>query len=193
MDQPGKITRLLKAWQAGDDLAYQQLFEITIDALRAIAANVKRDERVASYSTCSLVHEAFLHLRSSHSVAIQDSAHFFKLFSKIMRNRIIDQARRIRSEKRGGKLHVVELAEGYTIPVSPLDAEEFLDLDCALKKLEAVEPELARVVSLRYFGGLTIVELAEVMGVSSSTVNRKWETAKTYLYANMKKKQFDSF
>ncbi len=127
MKEPGTITRLLKSWQAGSEEAYQQIFSMTIDTLRGIAGNHLNQESDKNYSTLSLINDAFTHLAETGLVQFNDRKHFFNFFGMVMRRKVIDKARSLQTEKSGGKIETVDLAEGMTLAISPTDTEEMLD------------------------------------------------------------------
>lgn len=177
----GEITGLLRSWSAGDSQALDRLMPAVYDPLRRIAASFLRRERPNhTLQTACLVNEAYLRLVDQSQVSWRDRVHFFAIAGQIMRRVLVDHARRHGSAKRGGSWERIALADaGLTFePGEP----GLLDLDDALSHLAALDPETARLVELRYFSGLTKQETAEVMGISSATVIRRWRMARAWLH-----------
>lgn len=177
----GEITRLLTSWSAGDPAALDELMPLIYDRLSGLASSFLRHERADhTLDTSSLVHEAYLRLVDQNQVQWRDRAHFFAIAGKTMRRILVDHFRRQASAKRGGdrvKLPLAATPEQLVEPVL-----DFLTLDGALDTLERCNAELARLVELRYFGGLTKQETAEVMGISTATVIRRWRMARAWLH-----------
>lgn len=180
MSAPGDVTGLLTAWKEGNSEALDDLIPIVYTELRKLARHQLRGERADhSLQPTALTHEAFLRLLGARRVSWQDRAHFFAVASQMMRRILVEHARKAAAAKRGGNATRVTLNE--------IDAaEEAADVDAvalheALADLEAVDERQARVVELRYFGGLNTDEAAEVLGISSSTVQRDWRVAKLWL------------
>jgi RNA polymerase sigma factor (TIGR02999 family) len=181
---PQQITRLLVAWQKGNQQAFNDLVPFVYQELRRIAARARRRERDGHMlQTTDLVHEAYLRLVDQHDVRWQNRAHFFAIAAQAMRRILIDRARRHLAAKRGGGAEPIELTEVADWPaVARLDV---LALDEALTRLEAFDPRQSRIVELLCFGGLTITEAAEVEQISERTVHREWKVAKAWLYRAM--------
>lgn len=181
------VTTLLLRWRAGDEAALDQLLPLVYSALRRLAARQLRDERSGhTLQATALVHEAYLKILGSDAGLVENRIHFFALAAKAMRRILIDHARRRAAEKRAGDLRRVTLTD--VLADSPHDHERQVDalaLDQALRRLEAFKPRAAQVVELRYFGGLTLAEAAEVLGVTSKTVTREWSTARLWLLDRM--------
>lgn len=174
------MTALLGDWGRGDSRALNQLLPLVYAELRRIAARHIRNERVDhTLQPTALVHEVYLRLVDQRQVDWRDRAHFLGVAARLMRRILVDHARRHDARKRGAGARCVsiddakELAAPQEMPV--------LALEHALDRLEKVDPELARIVELRAFGGLTIEEVAHVLNVSASTVKREWRTAKAWL------------
>ena len=185
MDQPrSDVTHLLGALRKGDRQALDALLPLVYGEMRAVAARALRGERGDhTLEPTALVHEAYLRMVGGENVPWQNRAHFLGCAARVMRNILVDHARARRAEKRGGGGHKVTLTDALG-----LAEERDLDLvalDDALRGLAAVDPELARVVELRYFGGLNEEEVAEVLGVSERTVRRGWTMAKAWLRREM--------
>lgn len=155
--------------------------------LRRIAARHLAGERTATtLQPTALANEAYLRLRDVEGVAWQSRAHFFAIASRIMRRVLVDQARSRATRKRGGDLSRIELLEGVNDEASlAMDPVELIDLDRALGTLAESEPRLARLVEVRFFGGLSIEEAAELFGVSTRTAKRDWTFARAWLLARL--------
>jgi RNA polymerase sigma-70 factor, ECF subfamily len=173
-----EVTLLLREWGDGNREAFNKLLPIIYNELRRIASNFLNRERSDSLQTTELVHEAFLRLTDQHSVNWQNRSHFFAIASQAMRRILIDAARERKAFKRGGEK--ISLDDSPTVSIE-LD-ESLLALDLALKELEDFDEHQAKIVELRYFGGLTIEETAEVLQISPATVKREWAIARTWLY-----------
>ena len=178
---PLDVTALLDGARAGDDAAVDALLPLVYDELRALAGGQLRGERSDHTLTpTALVHEAYLKLVGQHA-PWQNRAHFFGIAALAMRRVLVHHARRRAAGKRGGGLAAVTLHEDGVARETP--ADEVLALDEALDRLAAIAERPARVVELRYYGGLTHQETAEVLGVSVPTVKRDWQTARAWLGA----------
>jgi len=174
------ITRLLEAHREGDPAALERLTTLLYGELRRIAAYYLRAERPDhSLQPTALVHEAYLRLAEQRDFHWRDRAHFFALAARVMRRILVDHARARSAEKRGSARRVVPLDE--TLDVVASTDLDLVALDDALVALERLDPQQSRVVELRYFGGLTIEEAAEVIGISPATVKRDWTMAKAWL------------
>jgi len=174
------VTALLADWSRGDDTALDQLLPLVYYELRRIAARQLRSERANhTLQPTALVHEVYLRLVDQRQVDWQDRAHFLGVAAQTMRRILVDHARRHRAQKRGGGGHCVSIDDALELAAS--QEMPLLALDHALHRLEAVDPELSRIVELRAFGGLTIEEAAHVLKVSPSTAKRGWRTAKAWL------------
>ena len=186
-DAPSEITRLLRDWRNGEPGALDRLTPLVYDELHLIASrHMSREWRVSMYQTTALVSEAYLKLMGQRKLDWQNRAHFFAIAAQIMRRILVDDARRQVRQKRGGGLRGTELEDASEVISPPaLDAVDALALDDALTKLEALDPDQARIVELRFFGGLTIEEAAEVMRVSPATIKREWALAKGWLYREL--------
>ena len=178
---PGEITRLLKVWSGGDASALDRLLDLVHDRLHRLAGSFMNRERSQhTLQTTELVNEAYLRLVRQDQVQWRDQVHFFAIAGKVMRRILVDHARRNTQAKRGGKAQWLPLEKAEWMPVKR--ARELVELDEALKTLEAREAELAWVVELKYFGGLIKEEIAEVMGLSPATVTRRYRAARAWLY-----------
>ena len=183
-DQTSETTQLLRAWAGGDRDALEQLTPRVYRTLRRIAGHQLRNERAGnSMQATALVHEAYLELVDVTNVNWQHRAHFFAISAQIMRHILLDRARRRVSAKRGGTAERVNLDE---LPdLSGDRAKELIALEDALNTLAANDPRKARVVELRFFGGLSVDETAEVLAVSPETVMRDWKFARSWLHAEL--------
>lgn len=179
------ITELLSALRSGDNEAVDALFPVIYDELHGIAHRLLSRERDDhTFSTTALVHEAYFKLVDQDRVQWQDRAHFCAIAAQAMRRILVDYARRRNAKKRGGRHPHLYLDEN-TIAIDQ-QAGLVLTLDAALDRLKSLNERLARVVDLRFFGGLTEEEMAEVLGVSPRTVRRDWVKARAWLYRELK-------
>lgn len=168
---------LLVAWRGGDTAARDELFDLVYRELRQISAALLRSERNSSLSTGDLVNEAVLRLIRLDRIEWADKAHFLALSARAMRRALVDHARKKRTDKRHhDKVTLMTQVHGGGMEKLELDR-----LDKALIRLQAIDPERAEIVELRYFGGLSLEEVAEVMGTSDSTVKRHWRVARAWL------------
>ena len=179
-----RITQLLVAWSGGRREALDDLLPLVYDELRRLASRYLRHESPDhTLQPTALVHEAYLRLVDQRRVRWRNRAHFYGIAAQIMRRILVDHARAQRAEKRGAGWERVPLIE-EEMPASAGDVD-VLALDEALARLAAFDPQQAQIVELRYFGGLTIDEVAEVVGVSAATVVREWTIAKAWLRAEL--------
>lgn len=178
---PNEVTQLLVDWSNGNKAALDQLMPIVYKELRRLASNYLRKERHNhTLQSDALVNEAYLRLVDYSNLRWQDRAQFFGLAAQLMRRILIDHARNHRYAKRGGGAHKVSLDAAAVL--SEERAADLVALDDALTSLAGIDPRKSHVVELRFFGGLSIEETAEVLKVSSMTVQREWRWAKAYLY-----------
>ena len=181
-DDP-QLTSLLLAWQRGDQGAANELVPLVYAHLRNIAANRLRSERDGhTLQPTALVHEAWMRLMRQHGADWQNRSQFFAIAAQIMRRILVDHARRRLASKRGDGAAVVDLDELADAIASPMPDERLLSLNDALEQLAALDERQARVVELRFFGGLSVEETAEVMDLSPTTVKREWATARAWLF-----------
>lgn len=176
-----EITELLDAWNRGETAALDELIPLVYDELHRIAAvRMAEDEHgEITLRPTALVHEAYLRLLENRHPNFSDRSHFFGAASRLMRRILVDHSRRRNAARRGSGDIRVEMAEAN--PIAPFTFD-WVDLNTALDKLETLDPELARLVELRYFGGLTIPETAEAMRISEAEVKRQWPAAKAFLF-----------
>jgi RNA polymerase sigma factor (TIGR02999 family) len=180
--QSQEITRLLVSIRDGDRAALDELVPLVYTHLHSMASRtLASGGRSEVLDTTALVHEAFLKLQGKEELQLQDRKHFFSVAALAMRQIAIDHARHSRAQKRGGAMKRVDL-EGAKIPVRD-SAEELLALDEALTRLKVLDERVARVVELRFYGGLSVEETAEVLEIDPRTVKRDWRKARAVLYA----------
>jgi len=184
---PADVTRLLHEWRSGHKDALDRLMPLVYEELHFMASRHRSRERSGGpLQTTALVNEAYLKLVGQRNVAWQNRAHFFAIAATLMRRIVVDQARRDQRPKHGGDAIAVSLDD---VPVmaekSPVDAVDAIALDAALSKLETLDSEQARIVELRFFGGLTVEETGEVMDRSPATIKREWTLAKGWLYREL--------
>jgi RNA polymerase sigma factor (TIGR02999 family) len=176
-----EVTQLLVAWGRGDAAAGERLLPVVYAELHRRAAAAMRREQVGhTLQTTALVHEAYMRLVGQREIAWKNRAQFYGVAAQLMRRILIDQARERLAEKRGGGAHQITLS-GIEAPDSDEDAMEVMALHEALGRLAKLDPRQARLVELRYFGGLGIEETAEALEVSPATVKREWATARAWL------------
>ncbi len=185
MTDPADVTPLLIAASGGDKDALDRLIPIVYAELRRLAHRQLARESVGhTLDTTALVHEAYMKLADLDRIQWQDRAHFFALSSRLMRRVLIDYAEKRKAKKRGGGRARLSLENVKLI--SEDRAEDLLELDEALTRLESQDERLCRVVEYRFFGGLTIAETAEVLSVSAATVKRDWDMARAWLSRELK-------
>ncbi len=178
---PEDITGLLIAWSGGDRAALDRLMPLVYQELRRLARRQMRRERPGdTFQTTALVNEAYLRLVDYERVQARDRSHFLSIAAQAMRRILIERARSRRTDKRGSNPQRVSLEDAAN--VSDERATELVALDDALRVLAAIDPRKSQLVELKYFGGLTIEETADVLGVSTPTVERDWRTAKIWLH-----------
>ena len=185
--QLSETTQLLRAWAQGDPVALERLTPRVYNELRRIAGHFMQNERPGrTLQTTALVHEAYLRLIDVTNVDWNHRAHFFAVSATVMRNILLQRARKRGAGKRGGKLPRVNLDDIPDVCSAP--ARELIVLDDALHALAEFDPRKARVIELRFFGGLSVEETAEVLKVSPDTVMRDWRLARAWLLAEMSRR-----
>lgn len=185
MSNPGatNVTRLLARWNAGDDEAAEDLLPLVYDELRRLARSYLRKERAEhTLQPTALVHEAYMRLADRVNPPWKDRVHFYAVVSKVMRRVLVDHARTRGALKRGGQVIKVPIDEAR---VAAEHEAEILALDEAMDRLEAMDPRKARIIDLRFFGGLTIDETAAVIKVSAPTVINETRKARAWLFAEI--------
>ena len=175
-----EVTRLLQQWGSGDGKALDELIELVYPELHRIAARYLQGRPGQTLQSTALVHEAYLRLLGRQDVHWSDRTHFYAVAARIIRGILVDHYRAQRAEKRGGDAEKVTL-DAFAASSPAADLVDLLDLDTALRELEQLDPQQARIVELRYFAGLSIEETAHVAGVSPATVKRDWLLAKAWI------------
>ena len=179
------VSELLVKWRAGDEQALQALIPLVYKELHDLAHHYLRRERSGhTLQTTALVHEAYLRLVDQKPLDVENRAHFVGVAARLMRQILVDYARSHRAAKRGPDRKVeLEVA----LPLPQKRNADVVAVDDALKSLEQVDEQQSRIVELRFFGGLTTEEAAEVLGISRSTAKREWNVAKAWLFRQMKR------
>lgn len=189
MAQPRQpeITELLVQWRQGDGTALERLVPIVYAELGRMAArHMKKERALGSLQPTALVHEAYLRLVNVRDASWQDRVHFYGAVANIMRRVLVDLSRARRARKRGsGALRVSLSYVDAAVPGSDAGEPDVWELDGALTELSEFDPELGRLVELRYFAGMTVEETAEVMKQSPATVKRRWQVAKGWLHRRL--------
>jgi RNA polymerase sigma-70 factor, ECF subfamily len=187
----GDVTVLLAELTKGNEEAASRLIPLVYTELRRLASSYMRKERTDhTLQATALVHEAYLKLIEQRAVNWQSRAHFFGISAQIMRRILVDHARGHLRDKRGGGQIEVPLDEA--IVFAPQQSSELVKLDEALDRLVQFDPRQAKIVELRFFGGLTVEETAEVMAISPKTVKRDWSIAKAWLHGELKQNHADT-
>jgi RNA polymerase sigma factor (TIGR02999 family) len=180
----GDVTALLQAWTGGDLSARDELMAVVYAELRRRAASRLRRERADhSLQPTALVHEAYLRLIDQRRTVWQNRAHFFAVASELMRRILVDHARGRKMAKRSGRWQRLDLTDA-DLRSHPRDVD-LLDLDAALTRLATFDPRHAQIAELRFFGGLSLEETAHVVGRSVATVERDWQSARAWLFAQL--------
>jgi len=177
-----EVTRLLHEWASGNEAVLSPLMDLVYPELRRLAARHLQSER-SGHTPTELVHEAYLRLAQQPDKVWNDRTHFFAVAARIVRNILVDHARARLTAKRGSGSLTIALADEVA-QVAPPEVD-LLDLESALRRLEQMNQQQSRVVELRYFGGLSIEETAEVLRISVSSVKRDWIVAKTWIRRQM--------
>ena len=180
------VTQLLRAWGDGDAGALERLVPLVYDELHRLARRYMAQEHPGhTLQTTALVNEAYLRLVDSTQASWHNRSQFFAICAQMMRRILVDWARARQAAKRGGEAHPLELEEALVVSDKP--GEDLVSLDDALRELAVLDPRKSRVVELRFFGGLSVEESAEVLKVSVETVMRDWKFAKTWLRRELSK------
>lgn len=186
MSQPEQVTVLLKAMTDGDENAPEKLLPIIYNDLRRLAgAYLSNERKDHTLQATALVHEAYLRLVDWQNVSWQNRAHFFAVAAQVMRRILVDHARGKKADKRGGFGQMLALDEAVSF--AEKKDVDLVALDDALKELEKSDPRQAKIVELRFFGGLTIEETAEALRISPATVKNEWSFAKAWLRVELTK------
>jgi RNA polymerase sigma factor (TIGR02999 family) len=176
------VTQLLLDWRSGDKTALDKLLPLVHAEMSRLAKHYMRRERAGhTLQTSALVNEAYLRLVDHKNIQWQNRAHFFGVAAQAMRRILVDHARRRGYLKRGGGAKQVSLDQAAIVPEKESEHADIVALDAALDKLGEFDPRKSRIIELRYFGGLSVEETAEVMEVSSVTIKREWSTARAWL------------
>ena len=184
-----RLTQLLQAWQQGDQPAGEQLVPLVYAELRRIARMKLGGERSGhTLQATALVHEAWLRLMQQHGAGWQNRAQFYAIAAQAMRRILVDHARRREAAKRGAGEPMADVDELADVLASPVPDEQLVALDAALETLAAMDERQAKVVELRFFGGLTVEETGEVLSLSPTTVKREWATARLWLFRAIQQK-----
>jgi RNA polymerase sigma factor (TIGR02999 family) len=183
-DRPSDISGLLHRWSGGDRAAFEELMPLVYNELRRLANHYIKGERGGhTLQSTALVHEAYLRLVGAQTMQWQGRAHFFAVAAQNMRRILVDHARQHQAGKRGSGARKEPLEEALTVPIQPdLDIAA---LDESLNSLASFDPRKSRVVELRFFGGLTTGEIAEVLSISPAAVRNDWVVAKAWLYRDL--------
>ena len=177
----GEVTLLIGAARAGDRGAFDKIFELLYPELRQVARRrLARGSRDGTMETTALVNECYMKLLKRESLTPSDRAHFLAYAATVMRSIIVDAVRFAKTDRRGGDAEQVEL-DSELIGTLPAESDEVLDVHAALDDLSRIDDRLARVVEMRYFGGLEDEEIAEALGLSARTVRRDWDKARLLL------------
>lgn len=188
----GEITQLLQGWRGGDRKALDSLVPIVHNELQRLARYHLRKERPDhTLQSAALVNEAYLRLVGMNSPHWKGRSHFFAIAAQLMRQILVDYARRHRAGKRGGRHRTLSLEDTGTPEVSKAPDMEVVALDDALKTLAGLDARKVQVVELRFFGGLSFEEIAEVLKVSVNTASRDWSTARAWLHREMSRESSD--
>jgi RNA polymerase sigma-70 factor, ECF subfamily len=179
-----EVTELLLSWRQGDAAALDRLIPVVYDELRRVARHRLRGESPGhALQPTALVHEVYLRLVDVERMTLKNRTHFFAVAARLMRQILVDHARRQHADKRGGHVTIVGLDD--VSPVALPSSVDVLALDEALVALSSIDDRQCRVVELRFFVGLNIDEAAEALGVSPATVEREWALAKAWLYRQL--------
>jgi len=185
---PPEITQLLLAWSQGDQAALEDLTRVVYEELRRLAHRYMARERLGhALQTTALVHEAYLRLIDGKKVQWQNRAHFFAVSAQLMRRILVDFARSRLYQKRGGNAEQVSFDEALVVARGK--GTDLVALDDALTALARVDPRMSQVVELRFFGGLSVEETAEVLKISTDTVTSDWKLAKVWLRQRLDRKK----
>jgi len=180
MDAKHEITEVLQAWVRGDPAALDQLIPLVDSELRRLAHSyIGRERADHTLQTTALVNEAWMRFMVGGRANWENRAHFYAIVARRMRQILVEHAREQLTQKRGGRAEHVNLSEAIYLPVEK--SRELLDLDAALTKLSMCDERRSKIVEYRYFGGFTMPEIADILGVSVTTVEREWKIARSWL------------
>jgi len=183
-----EVTTLLMDWRRGDEVALERLLPLVYTDLRKVArAHLRRERAGHSLQATALVHEVYLRLVDVDRLRVESRTHFMAVAARLMRQILVDHARRKRAGKRGGAVTVVglDMVSSRAEPTVGGNNVDVLALDRALEELASFDPQQCRLVELKFFAGLTIDEMAEALGISPATVEREWVIARAWLYQRL--------
>jgi RNA polymerase sigma-70 factor (ECF subfamily) len=181
MEPEPQLTQLLRAWSEGDQGALDQLVPLVYGELHRMAQRCMADERPGhTLQATALVNEAYLRLVNSGPASFQDRAHFFAVSARVMRRILVDWARSRQAQKRGSDIPALELQDDLAV-VKGTSGDDLVEIDDALKTLAGFDSRKSQIVELRFFGGLSVKETAEVLKVSEETIRRDWNLARSWL------------
>ena len=178
MQNEENVTELLHSAGAGDEAAFQRVYELTYDELRRLAHHIRQDRSSETFDTTALVHEAYMKLVPRSGLLANDRVHFFRIAARAMRQVLVDAARRRATRRRG--LELLGGERDQTFRTDDISAD-VLALDAALRELESVSPRQASVVECRFFAGLSVEDTAAALAISTPTVKRDWRIARARL------------
>jgi RNA polymerase sigma-70 factor, ECF subfamily len=180
----GDITQLLIAWSKGDQKAFNELIPLVYNELRCIAKRKLRQYGSGrALQPTELVHEAYLNLVSIHYVEWKNRAHFYKFASSLIRNILVDEIRATLAQKRGGSISIISIDEDAA--GAGAQNIDLLTLNEVLERLAKLDPRQVAIIEMRFFGDLTLEEIAEALGIGLATVKREWRAAKAWLYSQL--------
>lgn len=180
MQTQPNITQVLERWSNGEQSALDELVPLIYKELRRLAGNyIRRERHSHTLQPTALINEVFLRLIDQHDIKWQNRAHFFGIAARLMRRILVDHARVHQAAKRGGDQYSVSLSKADRLAGQP--SINLLTLNLTLQRLEEFDPQQSQIVELRFFGGLTIVETAEVLSLSHATIEREWKMARAWL------------
>jgi len=186
-----EVTKLLLRWRKGESSARDELLPLVYDELKQLARRRMRHERSDhTLQPTALVNELYLRIADQHTIQWNDRAHFFGIAAKLLRQILVDHARSRYASKRGGQFLRITLDDNVLVPKAR--EIDLVRLDDALIKLAKLDPRQCEIVEKRFFGGLSIQETAEILGISAMTVNRDWAVARAWLYREMSDTQNDA-
>jgi RNA polymerase sigma-70 factor, ECF subfamily len=184
-DPPFEVTQLLVAWREGNDAALERLVPLVDTELRRLARHYLRRERPGHVlQTTALVNEAFIRLMNWKDVSWQNRGHFLAMAARLMRHILVDISRRRAKDDDGREIRIVDLGEANGVTVEP--SRELVAIDEALRELAEHDPRKAQIVEMRFFGGLTLDEIADVLDVAPITVSREWAKARAWLHREVR-------
>jgi RNA polymerase sigma factor (TIGR02999 family) len=177
---PGEVTELLNRLNAGDKIAADRILVLVYDELRRLASACMRRERIDhTLQPTALVHEVWMRLVDQREWTLENRSHFFGIAAQVMRRILIDHARAANAEKRGGAYVVVSLENAMSLAAE--HPAQFLDVHRAMERLEKLDPRRAQLAEMRFFAGLSIDEIADLMGVTPRTIDRQWRAVRAWL------------